>query len=665
MTMLDRPIPPTDWVLALRGPIIVLGAGGFVGANLFKRILASRSDVYGVARKLPIWRLEDVDESHLLEVELTNDGEVRSLVDFVQPATVFNCVSYGAYSFETESAQIYETNFLSLVRLLELLRNDRLAAFIHAGSSSEYGLNCAAPSESSELIPNSNYAVSKTAANDYIAYAGKVLRMPVVNLRLYSVYGPYEDASRLIPAVVRQGLGKQYPPLVSPDISRDFIYVDDVCEAFLIAAARMTPDIYGEAFNIGTGQRTTIREVAETAQRVFDIGEPATFGEMPARAWDLADWYANPEKANAKLGWVARTSFADGLRLTANWLNSLGPLNVEKMTKKARPTSRRGITAIIACYKDGQAIPIMYERLAATFRKLDIGYEIIFVNDASPDDSAAAILKISAQDKCVMGITHSRNFGSQMAFRSGMELATKDAVVLLDGDLQDPPELIEQFYEQWIAGNDVVYGVRVKRDMPRLWGYMYKGFYRVFSAFSYIHIPHDAGDFSLIDKRVVSWLLLCPERDLFLRGLRAYVGFKQVGVDYTRPERMFGRSTNSLLKNLAWAKRGIFSFSDVPMSMLTAGGIALFALCTVLATVSIFIRIYAPGLVPPGVTTILLAILFFGSVNIFAVGLVGEYIAKIMHEVKGRPRFIRASIIRHGGITQLLPKSEAGIRDRG
>lgn len=145
--MLTKVHSQTDWALSLKGPIIVLGAGGFVGANLFRRILASRSDVFAVARKLPLWRLSDIDDKHLLEVEMTNNGEVRSLIDYVKPATVFDCISYGAYSFETDAGQIYETNFLALVRLTELLRGGRLAAFIHAGSSSEYGLNCAAPTE--------------------------------------------------------------------------------------------------------------------------------------------------------------------------------------------------------------------------------------------------------------------------------------------------------------------------------------------------------------------------------------------------------------------------------------------------------------------------------------------------------------------------------------
>jgi dolichol-phosphate mannosyltransferase len=242
-----------------------------------------------------------------------------------------------------------------------------------------------------------------------------------------------------------------------------------------------------------------------------------------------------------------------------------------------------------------------------------------------------------------------------MAFRSGMEIATKEACVLLDGDLQDPPELIEQFHACWKEGFNIVYGRRVKREMPLIWGGLYKAFYRVFSAVSYVRIPHDAGDFSLIDRRAMLWILQCPERDLFMRGLRAYVGFRQTGVDYVRPERMFGKSTNNLLKNIAWAKRGIFSFSDVPITMLTACGAVLLGLSFLIALVQAIAKIYAPELVPPGITTILLVTLFFGAVNLFAIGLVGEYIAKITHEVKRRPRVIRAEIIRHGKSVELSP----------
>ena len=644
-----------DWVKALRGPIVVLGAGGFVGANLLRMLLRHRHDVYGVVRLLPAWRLEGIESQHILEVDLTDLAATRNMIGKLGPATLFDCIAYGAYSFETDYNLIYRTNFTALVQLVELLAQTSFTALVHAGSSSEYGLKSAGPSEDESLQPNSHYAVSKAAASDYITFAGKVRRLPVANLRLYSVYGPYEDVSRLIPNLVAKGMKGEFPPFVDPKTSRDFVYVDDVCAAFIMTAAKLTPDLYGESFNIGTGQKTTIAELAKVAQQTFAIrGEP-TFGDMAGRAWDLPDWYAAPAKAENLIGWISQTSLSEGLDRTAAWLRSIEGADFATLTKRNAGPRRRSLSAIIACYMDAQAIPIMYRRLTDTFRKLDIDYEIIFVNDGSPDDCAGQILELSKTDPCVLGITHSRNFGSQMAFRSGMEMSVMQGCVLLDGDLQDPPELIEKFLGKWIEGADVVYGRRVARDMPPIWGFLYKAFYRIFAKFSYVKIPHDAGDFSLIDRRVVGWLLQCPERDLFLRGLRAYVGFRQTGVDYFRPKRMFGESTNNLLKNLEWAKRGIFSFSNTPLKLLTVGGVLLLAASLVLGIALTILRFWLPGMVPRGLTTVLLFSLFFGAVNLFAVGLVGEYVAKIMEEVKARPRLIRAGLIRNGEISELLP----------
>lgn len=648
----------SDYIAILKGPILVTGASGFVGANLFKRLAAHRRDVYAVVRESKGWRLADIHDDHIVAADITDRNAVKNLIDAIAPKTVFDCVAYGAYSFEENADLIYETNFAAVVRMVEALAKKDLAAYVHAGSSSEYGTNCTAPVEAAPRMPDSHYAVSKSAVSDYLAHVGEHRKVPCVNLRLYSVYGPLEDTSRLVPNLLRQSLKGQFPPFVDPRTSRDFVHVDDVCGAFIQAAVRMHPDIYGQSFNIGTGVRTTIADLAETTRHLFDIREAPRFGSMEGRAWDLPDWYANPARAETALGWKATIDLAQGLKRTSEWVASLSDTDMATSTKKNAPVRKRSVTAVIACYKDERAIPHMHRRLTETFTKLGIDYEIVFVNDCSPDGSAKIIEEISVSDPHVIGISHSRNFGSQMAFRSGMELSTKDSVVLLDGDLQDPPELIEQFYEKWEEGWDVVYGRRIKREMPLFWGLMYKAFYRVFAAFSYVPIPHDAGDFSLMDRKVVSWLLNCPERDLFIRGLRAYVGFRQTGVDYHRPERMFGVSTNNLLKNIDWAKKGIFSFSDTPLTMLTAVGIVLLGVSVLVAALLMVLRMTVPDVAPRGITTVLVSILFFGSLNLFAVGLVGEYVTKIMAEVKGRPRLIRAALIRNGKSTDLLPSRE-------
>ena len=646
-------------IRALRGPILVTGAPGFIGANLFRKIAAVRDDVFAAVRRGKNWRLADFGDERMIAVDLNDAASTKNLINSLRPQTVFDCAAYGAYSFEDDGGLIYQTNFQAIANIVGLLEGRPVAAFIHAGSSSEYGANCAAPSEDSFCEPNSHYAVSKVAVANFLRYMGKYKSFPCVNLRLYAVYGPYEDTSRLIPTLLRNAIAGKLPPFVDARTSRDFIHVDDVCAAFIHAATAMNPGLYGESFNIGTGVKTTIAELAELARRTFSVVEEPRFGAMKGRAWDLRDWYANPEKAIASLGWRPTVGLMEGLRSTAEWIKTLSDIDLAAATKKDPNARRRSVSAVIACYKDGEAIPVMHRRLSEMFRKLDIDYELIFVNDCSPDDSAEVICQLSRNDPRVIGISHSRNFGSQMAFRSGMELSTKDGVVLLDGDLQDPPELIEKFYEQWEAGWDVIYGRRVKRDMPWLLERMYKLFYRVFAAFSYVKIPLDAGDFSLMDRRVVDWLLKFPERDLFVRGVRAYVGFRQTGVDYARPERMFGRSTNNLFKNIEWAKKGIFSFSNTPLTMLTTVGVLLLGLSTLSAIVVALLRIFVPDIAPRGATTLLITMLMFGSLNLFAIGLVGEYVAKVMAEVKGRPRLIRAALIRNGESTDLLPDGKA------
>jgi len=647
------------YIRALRGPILVTGAAGFVGANLFKVIGKDRDDVYAVVQREKGWRLSDVLDKHIIAVDVTDYAAVKNLINSVGPQTVFDCVAYGAYSFEEDVNLIYQTNFQSVVNMVDMLAKRPLAAYIHAGSSSEYGTNCSAPPEHSSCKPNSHYAVSKVAVSSYLSFMGKHHSFPCANLRLYSVYGQLEDTSRLIPNLIRRALAGKLPPFVGAHTSRDFVHVDDVCAAFLLSAVKMHPDLYGENFNIGSGIKTTIAELAETTRRIFGVTEMPQFNTMEKRAWDLEEWYSDPSKAMGSLGWQPTIGLEEGLRKSAGWVSLLSDSDFAVTTKKNCTQRKRSVSAIIACYKDGQVIPIMHNRLTDTFKRLGIDYEIIFVNDCSPDDSAAVILAISSKDPRVIGISHSRNFGSQMAFRSGMELSTKDGVVLLDGDLQDPPELIESFYAKWEEGFDVIYGRRVEREMSWCWGVMYKLFYRIFALFSYVTIPLNAGDFSLIDRRVVGWLLKCPERDLFMRGLRAYVGFKQTGVDYVRPKRMFGRSTNSLVKNIEWAKKGIFSFSNTPLTMLTTVGVVLLGLSTVAAIVVALLRLFMPDIAPRGITTLLITTLMFGSFNLFAIGLVGEYVAKIMAEVKGRPRLIRATLIRSGKATDLLPDDKA------
>jgi len=307
--------------------------------------------------------------------------------------------------------------------------------------------------------------------------------------------------------------------------------------------------------------------------------------------------------------------------------------------------SRQKLSAIIACYRDEPAVPFMHERLTRTFNKIGVDYEIIFVNDCSPDNAREVLAQLAAVDPAVIVINHTRNFGSQSAFSSGMAIATGDGVILLDGDLQDPPELIEDFYHKWREGYDVVYGIRVQREATWVLQRAYKAFYRVFRAMSYVKIPVDAGDFSLIDRKVVDALVRMPENTRFIRGLRAWVGYKQTGIPYVRPERMFGRTTNSLLRNFGWARKAIVSFSYAPLDFIT-----LLALCTVVLSIlgfawQVFSRIFFPNSVPPGFSTLICLILFMGGMQLLCLSIIGAYLGHVYEEVKRRPAYIVESIL--------------------
>jgi glycosyltransferase involved in cell wall biosynthesis len=303
------------------------------------------------------------------------------------------------------------------------------------------------------------------------------------------------------------------------------------------------------------------------------------------------------------------------------------------------------MSAVIACYRDAPAVPVMYERLRRTFDGIGVDYEIIFVNDGSPDNAREVLTELAQRDRRVVVVNHTRAFGSQSAFTSGMQIATGEAIILLDGDLQDPPELIPQFAERWSEGFDVVYGVRTEREASPVMRRAYKLFYRMFRRLSYLNVPLDAGDFGLLDRRVVDTLNALPESHRFIRGLRAWVGFRQVGVPYVRPERMFGKTTNSIVKNVGWARRAIVSFSYVPLDLIAWLALVTVGIASVGLVAQLILRLADPGLAPKGFTTLIVGMLFIGGVQLLCLAIIGSYVAHIYEESKHRPPYLVESVV--------------------
>jgi polyisoprenyl-phosphate glycosyltransferase len=313
-------------ILDLQGPVFIFGAGGFIGINLFQELFRLRDDVFAVSSNpRKNWRFlaNKTPANKLISCDLTDINQIKNCILKHRPKSVFNLAAYGAYSRQEEYRLIYRTNMMSLIDLLEILQETDFSVFIHAGSSSEYGTNAAGPVESDELIPNSHYAVSKTAASFALKYYGKVQQLPVLSLRIYSAYGPWEEPDRLIPVLISSMRQGYYPPLVNRNISRDFIYVSDVVQALIRAAASMDHSLYGEIFNAGSGIKTSIADLITCAAGIIPCKKAPVFDSMPDRAWDSDNWFANIDKAKEKLNWTPQISLQKGLEKVIQWQNSV------------------------------------------------------------------------------------------------------------------------------------------------------------------------------------------------------------------------------------------------------------------------------------------------------------------------------------------------------
>jgi dolichol-phosphate mannosyltransferase len=300
---------------------LVTGATGFVAANLSRRLLANGWEVELVAQPgSDSWRLEEIrSDVTLHEVDVTDAQAVDAVVAATTPSHVFHLAAHGAYSWQTDAARILATNLLGTLNVLESSVRHGCESVINTGSSSEYGYQDHAPSETELPVPNSHYAVAKVAATMLSGYLGRSTETRICTLRLYSVYGEFEEPGRLMPALVLEALRGQLPPLVDPSIARDFVQIEDVVDAFLVASAEGRS---GEVYNVGSGTQTSLAELVEICGEVFGFVPEPQWGSMPARSWDTNTWIANVEKARQELGWSAQRGLPEGLRSFGNWLES-------------------------------------------------------------------------------------------------------------------------------------------------------------------------------------------------------------------------------------------------------------------------------------------------------------------------------------------------------
>jgi dolichol-phosphate mannosyltransferase len=318
---------------------LVTGAGGFVGAGLARRLLERGHDVTAlVGPGSDLWRLAEVADSlETVPVDLRDDEGVSRAVEAAAPEWVFHLGAHGGYSWQSERRRIFDTNLRGTINVLEAAGRAGAEIVLCAGSSSEYGRKDHAPQETELPEPNSDYAVAKAAATLFASFLGREHGMPVATLRLYSVFGPFEDPARFIPALVVNGLRGRLPPLVDPAAVRDFVYLDDAVAAFTLAAERGVPA--GAVFNVGTGVETSVAAAVESARALFSIASEPRFGSMSARAWETPRWVADPSQIGSVLGWRPTVPFADGLARTAAWLEGRPDLWGRYGLDRERPDS--------------------------------------------------------------------------------------------------------------------------------------------------------------------------------------------------------------------------------------------------------------------------------------------------------------------------------------
>ncbi len=298
------------------------------------------------------------------------------------------------------------------------------------------------------------------------------------------------------------------------------------------------------------------------------------------------------------------------------------------------------LSIIVPCANEQEVIHESYRRLTEVLTGMGMAYEIVYVDDGSTDSTLELFREMQTADPRIRVVSLSRNFGHQVAITAGMEHAAGDALVVIDADLQDPPELIAQFIERWQAGYDVVYGVRTERHgetLFKLW--TAKLFYRLIGKLSDTKIAMDAGDFRLLDRKVAEALLAMPERDRFIRGMVSWLGFSQIAVPYRRAPRLAGKTKYPLYKMIRFAADGIVSFSTTPLKIATWLGFAVSGLALLGILVTLYARLFEKNWVR-GWASLVIAVLFLGGVQLICMGIIGEYVGRIYGESKRRPLYL-------------------------
>lgn len=320
---------------------------------------------------------------------------------------------------------------------------------------------------------------------------------------------------------------------------------------------------------------------------------------------------------------------------------------LQQMDNEAESGDGTKYSVVLPVHNEQENLGELNRRLFEVLRSRGEAFEIIYVNDGSRDGSLALLSQFVAESTEVRVVDLARNFGHQIAISAGIAHARGKAVIVMDSDLQDPPEVLPEFIAEWEKGNDVVYAVREKRKESLLKRGCYSLFYRMLQRVANIEIPLDSGDFCIMDRKVVELLNAMPERNRFVRGIRSWVGLKQKGLTYERHARYAGKPTYNFRRLMVLALDGFISFSHAPLRVAALLGLIV-SVVSLLMTVIFVVQKFTTGLEPPGFASIITALFFFSGVNLLTLGVIGEYIGRIFDEVKQRPLYVVREVLGDG-----------------
>ena len=622
--------------------VAVTGATGFIGLHLLRGLHAAGAHIIAIvaASKHPE-RLETLPFpfERIVVDSLDHVGAA------IAQANARYVVHLGAFiSTERSLNAIRDTvaqNLLPTIDLLTAASESTVERVVLMGSCEEYSHHITPFDTTLSTNPSSPYGASKAAATAYAAMFTNAFNLPTVVLRPSVVYGPGQSPRMLISQVMHALAEDRVIDVTAGKQTRDFVFVEDVVDAIILALT--APNIQGNVWNVGSGEVVIVRECLERIERLTGRQGLIEYGKRAYIDREIFHYELKVKETYAAFNWRPSVMLDEGLRRT--WESILQAHQPHQPPAPRRGHRERGlmplplISLVVPVFNEEPNIFPFYERAVSATAPLSsrFHFEFVFTDNHSTDRTFALLSELAARDARVRVFRFSKNFGFQRSILTGYTRCRGDAAVQLDVDLQDPPELIATFLEHWQAGADVVYGVRTERPEGRTITALRSLFYRLVDKLSEEDLPVDAGDFRLISRRVIDLLTRYRDENPYLRGTIATLGFRQVGVPYTRDARQRGESKFPFSKLLSLAVDGILNHSTVPLRFATWFGLAASLGTIVLMVFYTAGRLLLHAQWPAGFTTLAALILMSISINAMLLGIIGEYLGRMYRQVRESP----------------------------